>query len=185
MRLLAAALGVVAAVFAGGLVRGFFGNGLPSGTSAFVGGHGVEYTAPDNSYLAHFPKQPVEDQEPVTVGSVTANVTSALVQTDDYEIGTASMQLPIAVPAEQIDGVLDGAMNGGIVQIDGKLQTKNRVTRGGYTAVEATFKASDGYSAHGLVMIHGTRMYMEFVHAKTGTDRLFKALDASFVPVAS
>ena len=41
----------------------------------------------------------------------------------------------------------------------------------------AKFKAPDGYTAHVLVMLSGSRLYMLFVHAKNGTDKLFKALD--------
>ncbi len=33
-------------------------------------------------------------------------------------------------------------------------------------------------------MLAGSRLYVLFVHAKTGTDKLFHTLDASFVPSA-
>ncbi len=183
-RVLVIAVGVLAAVCGAAAVRAVFGNGLPPGTSSFVDGHGIDYMAPDHSYMARFPVVPVERQQPITVGQFSANLNSALVEKDDYEIGTASMQLPIAVPADKVNDALDGAMNNGIVKTDGKLVSKNHVTRGGFATVDATFKARDGYTARGLVMVHGSVLYMEFVHAKTGTDRLFKALDASFVPLA-
>jgi hypothetical protein len=81
--------------------------------------------------------------------------------------------------------VLDGALNGGLTSANGKLVSKQRIDRGGLPANDATFKAPDGYSARVLVMLAGSRLYVLFVHAKSGTDKLFRALDASFVPAVS
>ncbi len=155
---------------------------MPAGTSEFAAGKGIDYTSPDRSYTARFPKAPVESQQPVTVGSVTATVTAAIVSTDDYELGTGTILMPVAIPSDRIDGVLEGSLNGGISNANGELVSKERIERGGLPAITAKFKAPDGYSAHVLVMLSGSRLYMVFVHAKNGTDKLFKALDASFVP---
>ena len=46
--------------------------------------------------------------------------------------------------------------------------------------MEATFKAPDGYGARMLVLSFDAKMYVLFVHAKTGVDRLYNALDKSF-----
>jgi hypothetical protein len=158
------------------------GDALPKGTSDYVAGHGVDYTAPDGSYSARFPVEPEVTQEPVTIGSVTATVNAAIATTGDYEIGVASIQLPVTVPPDRVDEVLDGALNGGLTSANGKLVSKQRIERGGLPANDAKFKAPDGYSARVLVMLAGSRLYVLFVHAKGGTDKLFRALDASFVP---
>jgi hypothetical protein len=182
-RLGALALVVVVALFASagyGLLRSR--SALPDGTKDFVGGRGVVYVAADGSYTAQFPQAPLEDQQQLAVGNLTATVSFALVSTDDYEMGTASFAMPVVVPDAQAGQVLEGALNGGVSSVSGDLVSKEHVTRAGLPAIDAKFKAPDGYSAHVMVVLDGSRMYMLFVHAKTGTDRLFRALDESFLP---
>ncbi len=53
--------------------------------------------------------------------------------------------------------------------------------RGPLPAIEGEFKAPDGYSARILVVAPGSTMILVVVHAKTGTDRLYKALEASLL----
>jgi hypothetical protein len=172
-----------------GLVLGGFGyrfvnrpGALPSGTSDWVAGKGVDYTAPDRSYKVRLPIQPQESQQPVSVGSVTASVSAAIASTSDYELGAGTIVVPVTIPPDRVDSVLEGALNGGVSNVNGDLVSKERIERGGLPAMKAKFKAPDGYSARVLVMLSGSRLYMLFVHAKTGTDKLFETLDASFTP---
>jgi hypothetical protein len=58
---------------------------------------------------------------------------------------------------------------------------KDVTMRGAQPAIEGRFNAPDGYRAHLLVVASGSTLIMLIVHAKMGTDRLYKALEASLV----
>ena len=86
---------------------------LPPGTSAFVAGHGVAYTSPDHTFDAQFPRTPTVDHRVLAVSTTTATLNLAQDQTDDYEVVAASLVLPVAVPAGQVDTVLHEILNSG------------------------------------------------------------------------
>lgn len=153
---------------------------LPAGTAAFVAGHGVEYTAPDGSFSARFPRQPVAEAKPISVSGVSLTLNYASDTTSDYEMGAASMVLPVAVPASEIDRTLQDALNSGLAGADGKLTRSERTTRGGLPAIYGDFSAPDGYSARMLVALDKNKVFVLFAHAKSGTPKLFDALDKSF-----
>jgi hypothetical protein len=180
----AAVFAIAAVLVLGGIAVYLRGqaSALPSGTSDFVAGRGVTYVPPDNAFTVQLPQDPEVSSQPVTVGSVTMSIQEALVQTDDYELGVASMSLPVPVPKSRVDATLQGALDNGVSSVDGDIASKERITRGGLPALDATFKAKDGYSAHLLVIIDSWYVYMLIVHSKAGTERLFHALDTSFVP---
>lgn len=177
-------LAVVGVLILGAVGFTFVGNrnSLPAGTRDFVTGNGVSFTAPDRSYTAQFPAAPEIQHAPVTVGSVTAQVTLATVSTDSYELGSASFDVGIAIPPDVVDSLLDGALQGGLTRAGGELVAKDQITRGGLPAIDAKFKTPDGYSARFLVVMKNSRIYVLFAHAKSGTDKLFDAFDKSFVP---
>jgi hypothetical protein len=155
---------------------------VPKGTQEFVEGRGIAYIAADGSYSAQFPVEPTVQDAPMQVESVTVNVSSASVSTNDYEMAAASMSIPgVAVPTDRIDTVLEQSLQGGVQRADAEVISKKRITRGGLPALDAKLKAPDGYGARALVMLSGSRLYLLFVHSKTGSDRLFKAFDESFV----
>src|SRR5262245_59953926 len=108
---------------------------VPAGTGDFVAGHGVEFTAADGSFQAKFPNAPKVNDHPITVQQYRANILLASDSTDDYEMGAASMSMPINVPAYRADELLDDALKGGIDESDGKLVSKTHFTRGGYRAL--------------------------------------------------
>lgn len=156
-------------------------NAVPAGTSAFIDGHGISYSSSDGTYTAQLPQLPTLTQEPVTVGQYSGVMALATVQTDDYEIGTASMPMPVAVPPDRVDAALDESMREGLASIsDGKTGTPRHFMRDGYPAAEVSFTAKDGYPAHALVMLGGNTVYVMFSHAKTGAGALFDALEKSF-----
>ena len=157
-------------------------NQPPPGTADFVAGHGVDFTAADGSYTAQFPKDPLVQTNPVTIQGAQLTVTAASVTTDDYEVMTASMALPMSIPADRVDQALEDGLQGSVSGAKGDLKSKHRVTRGGLPAIDATFEAPDGYTARELILLAGNHIDLLFVHAKTGVDKLFHALDKSFVP---
>jgi hypothetical protein len=53
--------------------------------------------------------------------------------------------------------------------------------RGTLPAIEGEFNAPDGYSARVLVVARGATMIMVLVHARSGTDRLYKALESQLL----
>jgi hypothetical protein len=177
-------LAIVAFVIIGGLgfsyVRGR--NALPGGTSDFVAGNGVSFTAPDRSYTAQFPEEPMVTHSEVPIGNSQAQLSLASVETESYEMGSTSFDFGLAVPQSRVQRVLEQAMSSGITHVNGDAVSMEKIQRGGLSALDATFKAPDGYSARVLVMLKGSRIYLLYVHAKSGTDKLFEALDKSFVP---
>jgi hypothetical protein len=177
------ALVLVVAVLGAFIAYGAYArNQPPPGTADFVGGHGVDFTAADGSYTAQFPKDPLVETNPVTIQGAQLVFTSASVQTDDYEMMTASMALPASIPADKVDQALEEGLQASVSGAKGDLQSKHRITRGGLPAIDATFKAKDGYSAREMILLAGGHIDLLFVHAKTGVDKLFHALDKSFVP---
>jgi hypothetical protein len=155
---------------------------VPEGTKAFVEGNGIVFTAADGSYSAEFPIEPTVEEAPMTVESVTVNVSAASVTTNDYEMAAASMSLRgVKVPKDRVDELLEESLQGGVQRSDAEVVSKERITRGGLPAIDAKLKAPDGYGARALVVLSGSRLYLLFVHAKTGSDRLFNAFNESFV----
>jgi len=120
-------------------------NQPPAGTGDFVAGHGVEYTAADGSYTTQFPKAPVVDTKPVPINGVQLTSNSATVESGAYEMLTISMALPAPIPADRIDQALDDGVNSGVAGANGKLKSKQRLTRGGFPAVDATLEMPDSY----------------------------------------
>jgi hypothetical protein len=163
-------------------LRGKAATAVPAGTSDFVAGRGVSYAPADNAFTVRLPADPEVTTQPVTVGSVSMMLQTALVETDDYELGAASMTLPVAVPDSRVDDTLESSLDNGVSSVDGDLVSKKRITRGGLPALDAIFKAKDGYSAHIMVILDTRYVYMLIVHSKSGTERLFNALNTSFVP---
>jgi hypothetical protein len=177
------ALVIVVAVLGAFVAYGAYArNQPPPGTADFVAGHGVDFTAADGSYTAQFPKDPLVEANPVTIQGAQLTVTAASVQTDDYEIMTASVALPASIPSDKVDQALEEGMQASVSGAKGDLKSKHRITRGGLPAIDATFEASDGYRARELILLTGNHIDLVFVHAKTGVDKLFHALDTSFVP---
>src|SRR5262249_41296557 len=113
---------------------------VPSGTSAFVNGHGVPFSAADGTFSVEMPPQPTADQRPISVNGLSANLTAATVETDSYEMGAASFVLPAPIPQNAVTTTLESAMKAGVANVDGKVLHENNITRGGVPALEATFK---------------------------------------------
>jgi hypothetical protein len=155
---------------------------VPEGTSDFAAGRGVTYTARDGSFSVQLPAQPRVETAPLTVNGMTATIFAASVTGADYELGAASITLPVSIDGNEVTEVLDQALRVGVASADGEMLGKRRFTRGGLPAIEATFEAPDGYRAKVLVVGAGERLYVLFAHAKQGTDALFRALDRSFIP---
>jgi hypothetical protein len=157
-------------------------NSLPSGTSAFAKGNGVVFVSPDHSYMVQFPETPTVSHDPEQIEQFTTTINSASVETDDYEMVTASIALPAQPTSSQSADLLRDALSAGISRAGGTDPQMSPLTRGGLPALEATFKAPDGYQARGLVMLDHSWLFVFLVHAKTGTNKLFDALEKSFQP---
>jgi hypothetical protein len=167
----------------GWYAAGYFlhGQSLPPGTKAFVAGHGVSYSSPDHTFDASFPSAPTVERHEIPVASSSATMYLAQAETDDYEIVGASVVLPISLPAAQADAALDDIVKYGAGATDSEIVSKKRVVEDGVSGVEVRAKVADGYSAKLIVLISGRRIFLLGVHAKTGTDRLYKALVDSLV----
>ena len=153
---------------------------LPAGTSAFVHGNGVAYADPDGVYTAEFPKAPAVDSSNVSLAGGDLTVTTASVEADDYEVGVIVGALPVAIPTSQVDSSMKDLTADAISGTQGTVESQTRGTRGAAATLETRFKMGDGYAAHILVMMTGSHIYVLYVHAKTGADRLYSALDKSF-----
>jgi hypothetical protein len=160
-------------------------NALPSGTSAFAKGDGIDFQSPDGSYLARFPKTPTTSRDSESVDQYMVVINSATVETDDYEMATASFALPAVPTTAQANELLVDESKAAVSRVNGTDAQQTPMTRAGFPAVETTFKGPDGYKAKMLVMLDGKWTFMFLVHSKTGTDKLFAALDKSFAPAFS
>jgi hypothetical protein len=154
---------------------------LPSGTSAFVAGKGVVYSPEDHAYTAQFPAQPTVDSQSNTVSGVNLTMHMALDDSDDYEIGVGDMSLPGVITRAQTDELLTGALTGGASAAHLTLAKQDNIEIDGAPAIDAHAKDDSGYPVRLVVIATQRHLYFLIVHAKTGTDRLYDALLASFV----
>jgi len=175
------ALVVAIVLVAGAAVVHMHSDPLPAGTSGFVAGGGVTYDSPDGSFEVQLPQTPTTDQEAITVNNVTATLFTALSSTSDYEIGAADIAFPSVVPAARVNDMLDAALTKGVDGTHGTLVKKIFTRHGVLPAIEGHFNAPDGYRAEILVVSNGWSLVLLIVHSKTGTDRLFKALEDSLI----
>ena len=180
-RLGIAVLAVVVAVAAVLGVMHFHSDPLPQGTSAFVAGNGVSYTAPDGAYQIQLPQTPVVGSTTMTLDSQYATAYSAIVSGHDYEAVAVSVELPNTITSDRVDAALDAMVTSNIDGVHGKLIEKSPITRDNLPAMEAHLKAPDGYPMQLLVVASGSTLIVLGVHAKTGTARLFKALEDSLI----
>ena len=104
------ALAVVIALVVGVGAMHLRSDPLPAGTSAFASGGGVTYTSPDGAFQVQLPKAPELDQQPINMNGVTATLYTAIVSTDDYEIGGGSMVMPSVVAPANVSAALDTVM---------------------------------------------------------------------------
>ena len=72
-------------------------------------------------------------------------------------------------------------LTGGIKSVNGKVSHKTVMTRGPLPAIEGKFKDAHGYPARMMVVLSGSSLIVLLVHAKSGVDRLYKALDESLI----
>jgi len=154
---------------------------LPPGTSEFVAGRGVPYTSPDHTFDARFPSVPSVESRMIPLSSHFVTIHMADLQTDDYEIVAASVELPVAVPAEQASPVMHEVLTKAATDQGDTITSQTDVTQQGVPGIEVHVKVHDGYNARFLVLMSGSRLYLLGVHSKRGTDRLYNALVSSLV----
>lgn len=175
------ALVVAIALAVGAGVMHFRSDPLPAGTSEFASGGGVTYTSPDGTFEVQLPKPPDLDHESLNVKGMTATLYTAIASTDDYEIGGGSMVLPDSIAPAQTNDALDAMLTAAVKGAKGTSIRKVLTLHGSMPAIEGRFKDSRGFGAHMLVVLDGPDLIVLLVHAKSGVDRLYKALDASLI----
>ena len=108
---------------------------------------------------------------------------TAVAGTDDYEIGGGSIALPaVAVARAGRTPLLDAVLTGGDQRASTASSSHKTVTtRGTLPAIEGRFKDPHGYTARILVVVSNSSLIVLVVHAKSGADRLYKALETSLI----
>ncbi|MCU1467274.1 MAG: hypothetical protein JWM72_3202, partial [Actinomycetia bacterium] len=178
-------LGVVALVVAVAFAAGFgamhlHSDPLPAGTSAFVAGKGVMYTSPDGSFQVQLPQSPVLDTRAITLDAMTATIFTAETEGGGYDVAVASIAFPDRLSSAQMQSALDAAFKERISVAGGTLERKDLTMRDKLPAVEGRFNLN-GVHARMLIVASGSALVLIAVSAKSGTDRLYKALEASLV----
>ncbi|MDQ1383817.1 MAG: hypothetical protein QOG65_1196 [Actinomycetota bacterium] len=178
-------LGVIALVVAIACAAGFgamhlHSDPLPAGTNAFVAGEGVTYTSPDGSFQVQLPHTPVLDTRAITLNSIPATVYTADTQADGYDVAVASIAFPDRLSSLQMQRALDAAFKERISVAGGTLERKDLTMRDKLPAVEGRFNRN-GVHAHLLIVASASALVLIAVSAKSGTDRLYKALEASLI----
>jgi hypothetical protein len=158
---------------------------LPAGTSDFAKGNGIPYSAPDHSYTAQFPLPPDVSTEQVPAGGNVLTMYMALNSTDNYEVGIAEAALPVPIAQYRAAEALDSGLQSSADGMKGSIQSKAQTNVDGFPAVGAHAKAGDGYPVRMLAILTPHHIYVLLVHSKTGADKLFAALQASFVMAES
>lgn len=172
---------VVVALGVGLAVPHFRSDPLPAGTSAFVSGQGSTYTAPDGGFQVLLPKDPGLDQRTATVNGELVQVNTAAVGDANYSIAAASVVFPSALQANRVNQSLEDAFTGDVSGVSGKVVHKDLTMRGSLPALEGKIQGPNGYRVRMLIVASGATMVMLVVSSKSGTDRLYKALEDSLV----
>lgn len=154
---------------------------LPSGTSAFVAGHGVAFSSPDHTFDARFPSEPTVEQRRIPVATSSATINLAQVQTDDYEVVAGSMVLPISIPSADVEPALHKILAEAVAAEGAKSTGETEINRFGVPGLEMQATVQDGYPARFMMLISGTHVYLLGVHSKHATKRLYDALIASLI----
>jgi hypothetical protein len=111
---------------------------------------------------------------------VHAPLYAGFVQTNSYAIGVASIVSPVPFNRSRIDDALDAMATQGAKSTHGTGLRKVMTTHGSQPAIDARFKVN-GHVGHMLAVATDSSIILIFVYAKSGTDRLFKALDESLI----
>jgi hypothetical protein len=171
---------VVAIVLVAGVMH-LRADPLPAGTSEFASGGGITYTSPDGAFQVQLPKAPEMQQEPIAVNGGTEILYTAVASTDDYEIGGGSLMLPSTLSRTDAATALDLVLTQSIKSANGTVSHKTVTSRDTLPALQGDFKDAHGYPARILVVLSHSSLIVLLVHAKSGVDRLFKALNASLI----
>ena len=124
------------------------------------------------------PQAPEVEQRSEVVDNVTATIYAAAASTNDYEIAAVEHRVPERARTRARERrCWTRRSTGGVSGVNGKLVRKSLLTHDTLPAIEGRFDAPDGYRADVLIVASGSRLIMLLVHAKTGTDRLYKALE--------
>ena len=171
----------IALVVGAGVMHLRSGDPLPAGTSEYVAGHGVDFVSPDGTFQVQLPAQPEVDHKAISVNGVNSTLYIAITQSDAYEMGVASVVFPVPFDQSRLNAALDDMTSEGVKSANGTSVSKTLTTHGSEPAMEVKFKAGDGYAGRMLVIASGKSLIMVIVHAKSGTDRLYKALEESLI----
>jgi hypothetical protein len=174
------ALAVAIVLVAGAAIMHLRSDPLPAGTSAFVAGEGVTYTSPDGAFQVQLPQQPQVQHQMLNVNGVRAPLYIGFVQANSYVIGVASIVSPVRFDRSRINDALDAMATQGAKSSHGTGLRKVMTMHGSQPAIDARFKV-DGHVGHMLAVATDSSIILLIVYAKSGTDRLFKALDDSLI----
>jgi hypothetical protein len=179
-------LGIVAVAIVVALAVGlgamhFRSDPLPAGTSAFVAGNGVTYTSADGAFQVQLPTAPAVEQSATVLNGMPATISAAATTSANYVISATSIDFTSSLAAAQVNDLLGAALSAESGDQNGKLVHKTLMMRDSLPAIEGHFNASDGYRAYILVVASGSTLIMLIVHSKTGTGRLYKALEDSLI----
>jgi hypothetical protein len=174
------ALAVAVVLVVGAAIMHLRSDPLPAGTTAFVSGDGVTYTSPDGAFQVQLPQQPEVQHHMLTINGVNAPLYLGIVQTHSYAIGVASLVSPVPFNRSRINDALDAMASQGVKSAHGTGVHKVMTMHGAQPAIDARFKVN-GHVGHMLAVATDSSIILLFVFAKSGTDRLYKALDDSLL----
>ena len=94
----------------------------------------------------------------------------------------ASVQLPSVITSDRVDAALESMVNSrASTACSGKLVHKSAITRDNLPAIGGASQGAGRLPRGLLVVASGATLIVLGVHAKTGTSRLFKALEDSLI----
>jgi hypothetical protein len=173
------ALAVVIVLVVGAAIMHLRSDPLPAGTSDFVAGKGVTYTSPDGAFQVQLPQQPQVIQQTFTLNGVSAPLYIGVNQSNSYVIEVASIVSPVPFGSRVNDALNEMAAQR-VKSAHGVGVRQVTTMHGSQPALDARFKAN-GHVAHMLVVATDSSVILLMVYAKSGTDRLYKALDDSLL----
>jgi hypothetical protein len=126
------------------------------------------FTPPQGGFSVSFPSEPSSDTS-VEIGAAGLRLLTHTfdVETDDHNFGVAYNDLPESLQRKAPSALLDGAVNGAVANIHGRLLQHSEISLGAYPGREFRAQTHDGHVMHVRVFVVRHRVYQIMVVSKT------------------
>lgn len=117
------------------------------------------FVAKAEGFQAVFPATPKRQEQPVEQTGVKLTVVFYLATTNDIVTGIGVSDMPVAIPAENLQATLDASIDGTAKKVNGQVRSRSTVDYLSTKAEDATV-TTQGLFLRERVVLLGRRMYI-------------------------